>query len=131
MTRRKIIISFLLAAAWQFFFGAFSSLQLGAPGVGDRASWVPNLLVTEAYTLLPVGFLLCLWGAPIARVLAAVAGVASLGLAVVAVVTLSSPASSFIYGLLLLAPPGLALLWCAWNGLARQPSEPHPDRDVG
>lgn len=56
MTRRWVAAIFILAAVWQLFFGAFSSLQLGAPGVGDRASWVPNVLVLETVTLLPVGF---------------------------------------------------------------------------
>lgn len=113
MTRRWVAAIFILAAVWQLFFGAFSSLQLGAPGVGDRASWVPNVLVLETVTLLPVGFLLCLWGSPAARALAAICALISLVIALIAVVTLSSPASSFIPGAPFLVLPGLALLMCA------------------
>jgi hypothetical protein len=112
MTRRRVAAVFVLSAVWQLFWGGFSSLQLGAPGVGDRASWVPNVLVLEAVTLLPLGFLLCLWGSPAARALAAICAAASLLIALVGVVTLSSPASSFIYGAPFLALPGLALLMC-------------------
>jgi hypothetical protein len=112
MTRRWVTAIFILTAVWQLLFGAFSSLQLGAPGVGDRASWVPNVLVLETVTLLPIGFLLCLWGSPAARALAAICAAASLAIALLAVVTLSSPASSFILGAPFLALPGLALLIC-------------------
>lgn len=112
MTRRWVAAIGALAAVWQLFFGAFSSLQLGAPGVGDRASWVPNVLVLEAVTLLPLGFLLCLWGSWAARALAAICAVASLLIAIVGAVTLSSPASSFIYGAPFLVLPGLTLLGC-------------------
>jgi hypothetical protein len=112
MTRRVVVAVFVATELWQVVFGAFTSLQLGAPGVGDRASWVPGALVAETYTVLPVGFLLCLWGVPWARWLAALCAGASLALAVVAVITLSSVESSFVFGLLLLAPPGLALLMC-------------------
>ena len=115
MTRRQVLVAFALTELWQLFAGGFSSLQLGAPGVGDRASWVPAFLVAETYSLLPIGFILCLWGSPIGRILAAACGMASLAMAVVAVVVLSSPASSFAYGLVLLAPPGLALIVCAWR----------------
>lgn len=45
MTRPMVVVTFVAAELWQLFFGAFSSLQLGAPGVGDRASWVPNVLL--------------------------------------------------------------------------------------
>lgn len=113
MTRRAVLVTFIVAELWQLFFGAFSSLQLGAPGVGDYGSWVPNVLVAETFTLLPLGFVLCLWGAPLGRLLAAVCAAASLVLAVVAVVALSSAESSFIYGFPLLVPPGLALLVCS------------------
>jgi hypothetical protein len=115
MTRPMVVVAFVAAELWQLFFAAFSSLQLGAPGVGDRASWVPNVLVAETYTVLPIGFILCLWGAPLGRLLAAVCASVSLVLAVAAVVALSSAESSFIYGLPLLAPPGLALLACAYR----------------
>lgn len=122
MTRPMVVVTFAVAELWQLFFGAFSSLQLGAPGVGDRASWVPNVLVAETYTILPIGFILCLWGARLGRLLAAACAAASLVLAVVAVVTLSVPASSFIFFFALLAPPGLALLLCVLR--MRRPGEP-------
>lgn len=122
MTRRAVVVTFVGAELWQLFFGAFTSVQMAAPGVGDRASWVTGVLVAETYTLLPLGFLLCLWGAPVGRLLAAVCAAASLILAVVAVVTLSSTQSSFIYFFPLLAPPGVALLVCVWRmrGAQRQ-----------
>lgn len=122
MTRSMVVVAFVAAELWQLFFGAVSSLQLGAPGVGDRASWVPNVLVAETYTILPIGFILCLWGAWMGRLLAAACAAASLGLAVAAVVTLSGPGSSFIYYFALLAPPGLALLVCVFR--TRRPGDP-------
>lgn len=115
MTRRAVVVTFVGAELWQFFFGAFTSLQLAAPGVGDDASWVPNMLVAETYTILPIGFILCLWGVPLGRLLAAVCAAASLVLAVAAVVTLSTAENSFHGFFLLLAPPGVALLLCAWR----------------
>lgn len=117
-----VVVAFVAAELWQLFFGALSSLQLGAPGVGDRASWVPNALVAETYTILPLGFLLCLWGASAGRVLAGVCAAASLVLAVAAVITLSAPESSFIFFFALLAPPGLALLVCVVR--MRRPGDP-------
>jgi hypothetical protein len=115
VTRRTVVVVFIAAEVWQFFFGAFSSLQLGAPGVGDRASWVPNVLVGETYTILPIGFILCLWGSSAGRILAAVCALASLVLGIAAVLTLSTPASTFIPYFLVLAPPGIALLLCAYR----------------
>ena len=115
MTRPMVVVAFVAAELWQLFFGAFSSLQLGAPRGGDRASWVPNVLVGETYTVLPIGFILCLWGAPLGRLLALVCAAVSLVLAVAAVITLSSAQSSFVEGLPLLAPPGLTLLVCVYR----------------
>jgi hypothetical protein len=110
MTRRAVVIAFVVAELWQLFFGAFSSLQLGAPGVGNRASWVPNVLVAEAFSLLPLGFALAFWGAPVGRLFATVCAAASLIVAVVVAITLSSPQSSFLFAIPLLAVPGLVLL---------------------
>jgi hypothetical protein len=115
MTRRAVVIAFVVVELWQFFFGAFSSLQLGAPGVGNRASWVPNVLVAETFSLLPIGFALAFWGAPVGRLLATACAAASLVLAIVAAITLSSPQSSFLYSIPLLAAPGLVLLASAWR----------------
>jgi len=120
MTRPAVVIAFIVAELWQLFFGAFSSLQLGAPGVGDRASWVPSVLVAETVTLLPLGFILAFWGAPLGRLIAAVCAVASFIVAIVAAITLSSPQSSFLYGIPLLAPPGVLLLLSAWRARPAQ-----------
>jgi hypothetical protein len=128
MTRRQVLVAFALAELWQLFAAGFSSLQMGAPGVGDRASWVPGFLVVQTYSLLPVGFILCLWGSPVGRILAAACGVASLAMAVVAVVLLSSPASSFAYGLVLLAPPGMALIMCAWRHRPETTARPEHEK---
>lgn len=113
MTRRGVVIAFIAAELWQVFFGAFSSLQLGAPGVGDRASWVPTFLVAETVTLLPLGFVLAFWGARPGRLLAAACGVVSLIVAIVAGITLSSSESSFLYSIPFLAFPGVLLFVCA------------------
>jgi len=113
--RSAVVVVFVLAELWQFLFGALSSLQLGAPGVGDRALWVPNVLVAETFTVLPIGFVLCLWGAPLARLLAAVCAAASIVLALAATVTLSAgpvDVPEFMLYFALLAAPGLALMVC-------------------
>jgi len=115
MSGRAVLATFVAAELWQLFFGAFSSLQLGAPGVGDRASWVPNVLVAETFTLLPLGFIGVMWGRPAGRWLGVACGIASLAIAVAATMALSSPTSSFLYGLPFLAAPGVALLLCAWR----------------
>jgi hypothetical protein len=116
MSRRAIVVSFVVAELWQLVFGGFSSVQLGAPGVGDRASWIPDLLVLETVSLLPLGFIGSFWGTAPGRILAGVCAAASLALAVVAGITLSSPESSFLYAIPLLAPPGLLLLLTAIRG---------------
>jgi hypothetical protein len=110
-----VIVTFVLAELYQFVAGAISSLQLGAPGVGDRASWIPNVLVGETYTILPIGFLLCLWGRPVALVLAGVCAAASLALALAATITLHPtgvpldvPGSVVTFALL--AIPGVVLM---------------------
>ena len=115
--RPWVIVTFIVAAAYQGFAGAMSSLQLGAPGVGDRALWVPNVLVAETYTILAIGFILCLWGRPVGLMLAAVCAVASLVLALAAILTLrptDAPVDAVgsLVAFALLAPPGLALLGC-------------------
>ena len=115
ITGRAVFVTFVAAELWQLFFGAFSSLQLGAPGVGDRASWVPNVLVAQTFTLLPLGFIGVMWGRPAGRWLGVACAIASLAIAVAATITLTSPASSFLYGLPFLAAPGVALLLCAWR----------------
>ena len=121
MSRRAVVVSFVVAELWQLVFGAFSSVQLGAPSVGDRASWIPDLLVLETVSLLPLGFVGSFWGAMPGRILAGVCAAASLVMAVVAGITLSSPESSFLYAIPLLALPGLLLLFSAIRGRPVQP----------
>lgn len=110
MDRAKIVVWWIAAEVWQFFFGAFTSLQLGAPGVGNRASWVPNLFVGEAFTVLPLAFLLCLWGAPIARTVAMLGAAVMIALAVLGSATLARSPAEFVEFFLMVAPPWLALL---------------------
>jgi hypothetical protein len=85
-----VVVVFVVAELWQLFFGAGTSLALANPRVGEGAAWVPNLLVGETYTILPLGFILCLWGAPWGRRLAAVCAAASIALAFPASVTVSA-----------------------------------------
>ena len=108
--RPVTIVAFIVAEAWQVFFGAFTSLQLGAPGIGDRASWVPNLFVAEAFTVLPLAFLLCLWGTPIARMIATIGAAVMIAVAVVGSATLARSPAEFVEFFLMVAPPWLALL---------------------
>ena len=110
MDRAKIVVWWIGAEVWQVFFGAFTSLQLGAPGVGDRASWVPNLFVAEAFTILPLAFLLCLWGAPIARTIATLGATVMIALAVVGATMLARSPAEFVEFFIMVAPPWLALL---------------------
>ena len=120
--RIGVVVIWLAAEAWQAFFGALTSLQLGAPGVGERASWVPNVFVAEAATLLPLGFALALWARPAARTAAiAVAGV-MLALAIVGVATLSRTPGDAPELLLFVAPPPLLLILATRRlGAARPP----------
>jgi hypothetical protein len=115
MTRSKarigVVIMWIAGEAYQVFFGAFTSLQLGAPGVGDRASWAPNLLVAEAFAILPIGFFLCLWGRPWGRILASVGAVAILVVALAAALTLGREPSEALGFFALLVPPPLMLVW--------------------
>ena len=110
MNRLTIALIWIGAEVWQVFFGAFTSLQLGAPGVGDRASWVPNVLVGEAFTILPLAFLLCLWGAPLGRMIATLGAGAMIAVALAGTATLSRSPSEFLVFFALVAPPWFALL---------------------
>jgi hypothetical protein len=110
MDRAKIVVWWIAAEVWQVFFGAFTSLQLGAPGVGNRATWVPNLFVAEAFTILPLAFLLCLWGAPIARMIATLGAAVMIALAVLGSTTLSRSPAEFVEFFLMVGPPWLVLL---------------------
>lgn len=110
MDRAKIVVWWIAAEVWQVFFGAFTSLQLGAPGVGNRASWVPNLFVAEAFTILPLAFLLCLWGTPIARMIATLGAAVMIALAVVGSTMLARSPAEFVEFFLMVAPPWLVLL---------------------
>jgi len=121
--RLTIVLAWIVAEAYQFFFGAFTSLQLGAPGIGQRASWAPNLLVAEAFTVLPVGFLLCLWGTQLGRTLAAVGAAAMIVVALVAAVALGRWPSELVMFFVLLLPAPLALGW----SIRRMRGDPSPD----
>lgn len=116
LTRWTVVVVFVVAELWQLVFGAGTSLALANPRVGQGAAWVPNVLVGETYTILPLGFILCLWGAPWGRRLAAVCAAASIILAFPASVTVSArplDVSEFAVYFALLAAPGLALMVCA------------------
>jgi hypothetical protein len=110
MSRAKIAVIWIGAEVWQVFFGAFTSLQLGAPGVGSRASWAPNVLVGEAFTILPIAFLLCLWGAPLGRMTSALGAGVMIAVASVATTALSRSPAELLVFFALVAPPWLALL---------------------
>jgi hypothetical protein len=108
--RIRVVVNGIAAEAYQVFFGAMTSLQLGAPGIGDRASWAPNVLVAEAFTVLPLGFLLSLWGAPIGRTIATVCAVAMVVVGLAAAATLARSPAEFLVFFAMLAPPWIALL---------------------
>ena len=108
--RIGVIATWIAAEIWQGFFGALTSLQLGAPGIGDRASWVPNLFVADAATLLLLGFALTVWAKPTARVAAGGIAVVMLGLAIVGVATLSRNLGDAVMLFLFVAPPPILLI---------------------
>ena len=109
--RLSVVVAWIAAEAYQLFFGAFTSLQLGAPGIGGRASWAPNLLVAEAFTVLPVGFLLCFWGTQSGRTLATVGAAAMIVVALAAAAALGRWPSELVMFFALLLPAPLALGW--------------------
>lgn len=109
--RIGVVVTWIAAEVWQAFFGALSSLQIAAPGVGERASWVPNLFVAEAATLVPVGFLLLLWGRPAARSLAMVVAVVMLAIAAYGATILGRASLDGLPFFILLAPPPLLLIF--------------------
>jgi len=108
--RRSAVVMWLAAEVYQVFFGVFTSLQLGAPGIGARASWAPNVLVAEAFTILPIGFVLCLWGTQSGRALAGLGAAIMVGVAFVAGVTLGRSPSEGVGFFLFLVPPAVALV---------------------
>jgi hypothetical protein len=108
--RIGVIATWIAAEIWQAFFGALTSLQLGAPGIGDRASWVPNLFVAEAATLLPLGFVLAVWAKPNARIAAIGIAALMLALAIVGVATLSRGPDDAPMLFLFVAPPPILLI---------------------
>jgi hypothetical protein len=79
------------------------------------AANVSTVLVDEAFTLLPLGFILCLWGSFWGRRLALVCGAASIVLALAATVAMAGGGSAVApfgtpWGLALLAIPGVTLI---------------------
>ena len=128
LTRSAVVVIFVVAELWQFVIGVGSSLQLAAPGVGDRALWVPNALVGVSLTILPIGFALCLWGTQVGRRLASLCALATIVVAAMAAITLSTPPID-VFGVILafalFAAPGLALQGCA-GGMRRASNVPAP-----
>jgi hypothetical protein len=108
--RIGVITTWIAAEIWQAFFGAMTSLQLGAPGIGDRASWVPNLFVAEAVTLLPLGFALAIWAKPTARIAATGFAAVMLALAIVGVAALSRGPGDAPLLFVFVAPPPILLI---------------------
>src|SRR5439155_15466818 len=96
MARRRTIVSWIAAEPWQLFFGALTSLQIAAPGIGMRASWAPNVLVTEAFTLLPAGFVMALWGTRVGRAVASLIALVMLAVAAIAAAALGRSATEAI-----------------------------------
>lgn len=116
MSRQVVLILAVVAALWQFVVGAGSSLQLAAPGVGDRARWVPDILVALSLTVLPIGFALCLWGSTVGRRLAAACAIACIAVSAAAAATLSvEPVDlvGLVMAFALFAAPGVVLLACS------------------
>jgi hypothetical protein len=117
--RVSLVVAFVLTDLFQVVFGALPTLgpgsAPGAGGVGDQAAWVPTVLVDEAFTLLPLGFILCLWGSSWGRRLALVCAAASIALALAASVAMAGGGSVVApfgtpVGLALLAIPGVTLI---------------------
>ena len=90
-----------------------TSLQIAAPGIGMRASWAPNVLVAEAFTLLPIGFAMTLWDTPIGRTVASVVALAMLGVAGVGAGVLGRSAAESLVFFALMAPPPILLVLSA------------------
>jgi hypothetical protein len=74
----------LAMVAWQFYWGAMTTIGLAAPGVGPEAAWVPQALMFESFTLVPLGFALCVWGSIWGLRVAVACAVLSAALAIVA-----------------------------------------------
>ena len=76
---------------------------------------MPNILVGVSLTILPIGFVLCLWGTPAGWRLASLCALSTIVVAAVAAITLSVPPFEVVglgVAFALFAVPGLALLAC-------------------
>lgn len=104
-----LIAIWIVAELYQLFYGAFTSVQIAAPDVGIRSSWAPNLLVAETITLLPLGFVLCLWGNRIGRLVAIGCGLAMVAVDAAAAAALGRDVPEAVSFFATLAPPWLAL----------------------
>jgi hypothetical protein len=104
-----LIAIWIVAELYQLFYGAFTSVQIAAPGVGIRSSWAPNLLVAETITLLPLGFVLCLWGTRIGRLVAIGCGLAMIAVDVATAAALGRDPGEAVSFFVTMAPPWLAL----------------------
>ena len=103
------IVAMLVTLAYQMFAGAVTSLAWAAPGVDPGLRWLTDVLIYEAATLLPLGFVLCLWGSPWGLRGAGACAAASLLLGLVAAIAFGASDSPFFF-LVLLVPPGAILL---------------------
>jgi hypothetical protein len=127
MTRSGLFIPFVLVEAWQFVAAGYSSLQLEAPGVDlHRAAWVPNVLAGELVTILPIGFVLCLWGARSGRILGALCAGVSGVVALVAAVMLGTDLTGTAVLFALLAVPGLILVVSSFRIRVAAPADIPP-----
>jgi hypothetical protein len=104
-----LVTIWILAEVYQFFVGAFSSVQIAAPGVGMRSSWAPNVLVAESITLLPLGFALGLWGNRLGRAVAIACGLAMIAIDVATAAALGRDPGEALTFFAAMAPPWLAL----------------------
>jgi len=119
MRRSTVAVLWILAEPYQLLFGALTSLQIAAPGVGTRASWAPNLFVAEAFTVLPLGFALLIWGGRLGRMAAVVCALVMACVDYVAALSLSRDVAegAVFYGLM--AFPWAAMLTSAFRLLRR------------
>jgi len=113
MRRSAVAVLWILTEPYQFLVGAMTSLQIAAPGVGTRASWAPNVFVAEAFTVLPLGFALLIWGGRLGRIGAVVCGLVMAGVDSVAAVSLSRGIAEGPVFFGLMALPWAALLTSA------------------
>ena len=109
-----LIAIWIVAELIQLFNGAWTSVQIAAPGVGIRSSWAPNLLVAETFTILPLGFVLCSWGNRIGRMVAIGCGLAMIAVDVATAIALGRNPLEAVSFFGMMAPPWLTLFGALW-----------------